>query len=150
MALRPPPLSNTGSVARDMLASERTFLAWARTGLGFIALGIAIEKVEAFASLAPTLMHLENSRTKVAAGALVAAGSLCVGHGARRYFTVWRGLEKGVFRPNGVGVVGLSAAALGVAFGGILLVLENDGGRVKERRALAAAREGAESKARHS
>ncbi|KAI1368128.1 hypothetical protein F5Y08DRAFT_9487 [Xylaria arbuscula] len=39
-----PLYKNTGSVARDHLASERTFLAWMRTGLGFVALGIAIER----------------------------------------------------------------------------------------------------------
>ena len=39
-----PLYKNTGSVARDHLASERTFLAWIRTGLGFVALGIAIER----------------------------------------------------------------------------------------------------------
>ncbi|KAJ9157580.1 hypothetical protein NKR23_g624 [Pleurostoma richardsiae] len=41
---RTPVYQNTGSVARDHLASERTFLAWIRTGLGFVALGIAIER----------------------------------------------------------------------------------------------------------
>lgn len=39
--LRAKPLQNSGFVARDLLAAERTFLAWARSGLGFIALGIA-------------------------------------------------------------------------------------------------------------
>ena len=53
----PPPLPNTGSLARDCLAGERTFLAWLRTGLAFIALGVALEKVEAFAALSPTLLH---------------------------------------------------------------------------------------------
>lgn len=33
---------NTGSVARDLLATERTFLAWARTGLGFVGAGSAM------------------------------------------------------------------------------------------------------------
>ncbi|KKY19470.1 hypothetical protein UCDDS831_g05440 [Diplodia seriata] len=42
--MRGPIYRNTGSVARDHLASERTFLAWLRTGLGFVALGIAIER----------------------------------------------------------------------------------------------------------
>ncbi|KAK7536220.1 uncharacterized protein J3D65DRAFT_409126 [Phyllosticta citribraziliensis] len=41
---RTPTYKNTGSVARDHLASERTLLAWLRTGLGFIALGIAVER----------------------------------------------------------------------------------------------------------
>ncbi|KAK8073832.1 hypothetical protein PG994_004731 [Apiospora phragmitis] len=42
--LATPVYKNTGSVARDHLASERTFLAWMRTGLGFVALGIAVER----------------------------------------------------------------------------------------------------------
>ena len=44
--VRVDPIPNTGSVARDLLASERTFLAWPRTDLGFIALGVALAKVE--------------------------------------------------------------------------------------------------------
>ncbi|EME39190.1 hypothetical protein DOTSEDRAFT_103246, partial [Dothistroma septosporum NZE10] len=106
---------NTGSLARDLLASERTFLAWARTGLGFIALGVALEKVEAFAAISPTLLHLEDSRTKLAAGVLVGSGSLCVAHGTLRYFAVMRGLERGVFRPNVAGVTMMAAATLGIA-----------------------------------
>ena len=35
-------VENTGSVARDVLAAERTFLAWARTGLGFVGAGSAL------------------------------------------------------------------------------------------------------------
>jgi uncharacterized membrane protein YidH (DUF202 family) len=54
---KPERLKNTGSIARDLLACKRTFLAWTRTGLGFIALGIALEKVEALATLAPTLVR---------------------------------------------------------------------------------------------
>lgn len=42
--LATPVYKNTGSVARDHLASERTFLAWMRTSLGFVALGIAVER----------------------------------------------------------------------------------------------------------
>ena len=128
-----PELKNTGSLARDLLASERTFLAWARTGLGFIALGVALEKVEAFAAISPTLLHLEDSRTKLAAGVLVGSGSLCVAHGTARYFAVMRGLERGVFRPNVAGVTMMAAATLGIAFAGTLLVLENEGGRNKSK-----------------
>ncbi|OJD36660.1 uncharacterized protein BKCO1_10000165 [Diplodia corticola] len=44
LPLRAPVYANTGSVARDHLASERTYLAWLRTGLGFVALGIGVER----------------------------------------------------------------------------------------------------------
>ena len=33
---------NSGSIARDILAAERTFLAWSRTGLGFVGAGTAL------------------------------------------------------------------------------------------------------------
>lgn len=33
---------NSGSTARDHLANERTFLAWARTGLGFLTAGTGL------------------------------------------------------------------------------------------------------------
>ena len=129
--VRAEPLKNTGSVARDLLASERTFLAWARTGLGFIALGVALEKVEAFAAISPQLLQLENSNTKLAAGVLVGSGSLCVLHGTQRYFSTMRLLQEGMFRPNVPGVTLMAATCVGVAFAGTLLVLENDGGRRK-------------------
>ena len=34
-------LDNTGSVARDHLANERTFLAWLRTSVNLMGIGIA-------------------------------------------------------------------------------------------------------------
>ena len=120
------PLKNTGSLARDLLASERTFLAWTRTGLGFIALGVALEKVEAFAAISPTLLHLENSRTKLAAGCLVASGSAVVVYGTARYFNTLKALKDGMFKPNVVGVAGLAGLSVGIAFAGTLLVLENE------------------------
>ena len=126
--LRPsPPLPNTGSLARDLLASERTFLAWTRTGLGFIALGIALEKVEAFAALSPTLLHLENSRTKLAAGILVASGSGCVAHGTQRYFSTLNLLREGKFRPNVPGVTLMAVTSVGIAVCGSFLVIGNEG-----------------------
>ncbi|QIW96639.1 hypothetical protein AMS68_002157 [Peltaster fructicola] len=127
------PIKNTGSVARDLLAAERTFLAWARTGLGFIALGIALEKVEAFAAISPTLFHLENSRTRIAAGVLVGSGSVCVLHGMNRYFTTLTDIKDGLFRPNKAGVVGLASVCVGIAVAGAALVVQNDGGRVRAK-----------------
>ncbi|GAA5872734.1 hypothetical protein JCM8547_006329 [Rhodosporidiobolus lusitaniae] len=38
-------LENKGSVARDHLANERTFLAWLRTSLGLASIGIAITQL---------------------------------------------------------------------------------------------------------
>jgi uncharacterized membrane protein YidH (DUF202 family) len=131
--LRAPALPNTGSLARDLLASERTFLAWTRTGLGFIALGVALEKVEAFAALSPTLLHLENSRTKLAAGILVASGSGCVAHGTHRYFSTMRLLQEGKFRPNVPGITLAAVTSVGIALAGSLMVMGNGEMDVKGR-----------------
>lgn len=130
-----PTLQNTGSLARDLLASERTFLAWTRTGLGFIALGVALEKVEAFAAISPTLLHLENSRTKLAAGILVTSGSLCVAHGTQRYFSTMRELQKGVFRPNVVGIQLVAATSIAIAVAGTFMVWENGEEQRRKREA---------------
>ncbi len=122
-SLRSSPLPNTGSLARDLLASERTFLAWTRTGLGFIALGVALERVEAFAQLSPALLHLQDSKTRVAAAVLVASGSGCVAHGTWRYFGALRLLQEGKFRPNTGGVTLMALTSVGIAMAGTGLVI---------------------------
>lgn len=127
------PIKNTGSVARDLLAAERTFLAWARTGLGFVALGVALEKVEAFAAISPTLLQIQDSRTKIAAGVLVGSGSVCVLHGMQRYLSTIRDVQAGIFRPNKSGVVALAAVCIGIGAAGAALVVENDPERKKMR-----------------
>lgn len=38
-------IENRGSLARDQLANERTFLAWVRTGLGFVGAGVIVAKL---------------------------------------------------------------------------------------------------------
>ena len=124
--IRADPLPNTGSLARDLLASERTFLAWARTGLGFIALGVALEKVEAFAAISPTLLHLSDSRTKLAAGILVGTGSLTVVHGTVRYYGALRLLQEGKFRPNTGGIALMAITSIGIALSGTALLMENE------------------------
>jgi len=43
-------IDNTGSLARDHLANERTFLAWLRTGVTLMGVGIALVKFNAIIS----------------------------------------------------------------------------------------------------
>ena len=55
--------------ARFTFANERTFLAWIRTGLGFVAAGMGIAAVAGY-------VDLPDTRVRVAALLLVAAGVL--------------------------------------------------------------------------
>ncbi|KAL2847729.1 hypothetical protein BJX68DRAFT_239671 [Aspergillus pseudodeflectus] len=59
-------LENKGSVARDHLALERTFLAWLRTSLAFASIGIAVTQ----------LFRLSNTTTRSANGMEVAPQSI--------------------------------------------------------------------------
>ena len=88
--------------------------------------------MEAFAAISPTLLHLEDSKTKVAAGTLVASGSMCVAHGTQRYFSTMRYLQRGLFQPNVTGITLVAATSIGIAFAGALLLLENESRHAKE------------------
>lgn len=135
-ALRSPTYSNSGSTARDHLASERTFLAWLRTGLGFIALGIAIER---FSTLEPlihrTLTNLDNvqssstTRSKEVvkkeeksinlATAFTVLGSTAIIYGTQRYLVNLRMLQKGLYKPAYWGIAGFVGSVVGLSGYGI-------------------------------
>ena len=85
---------NEGSIARDILATERTFLAWARTGLGFVGAGSALAAA----------YHRQDERL---APAIMPASALLIGNGAflllfatRRYYTVLNALRQNKFLIN--------------------------------------------------
>ena len=138
LRLRAPTFDNTGSVARDHLASERTFLAWIRTGLGFVALGMAVER---FSRLdLETLIdhylpdHAKSPQQSVGAqtresrgharreemlvGMLLGTGGGSIIYGVTRYFGNMRQLEMGKFRPSYLGAAGLGVA-VSVLAGGV-------------------------------
>ncbi|KAJ5168810.1 uncharacterized protein N7482_004404 [Penicillium canariense] len=45
--LLPARIPNTGSQQRDHHANERTFLSWTRAGLGFAAMALALDRLDA-------------------------------------------------------------------------------------------------------
>lgn len=135
-----PVYQNTGSTARDHLASERTFLAWIRTGLGFLALGIAIERFsqldlrellkpireqqrqqDNLGSREPDpdeVEHeLEKEQAQVLVGTLMALGSGSIVYGTSRYFSNLKLLERGLFKPAYHGSALLAASVAGLAGG---------------------------------
>jgi len=126
------------SVARDHLALERTFLAWLRTGLGFVALGIAIERFgklkPVFKALTPHPRHedqlspqqqrlndhqsqRDDGNETLMVGALLGTGGGCILYGTTRFFSTMRTLERGVYRPAYFGVAGLATAVAALAGG---------------------------------
>jgi len=88
------PIANTGSVTRDHLTNELTFLSWTRTGLGFVALGVALAKLDALEALSPALKH-DHGDLKIPSAALVGSGAGCLSYGTTRYFASMRLLQKG-------------------------------------------------------
>ncbi|KAH8662069.1 hypothetical protein BX600DRAFT_512946 [Xylariales sp. PMI_506] len=126
-----PVYKNTGSVARDHLASERTFLAWMRTGLGFVALGIAIERFSQLdlSELLPhqhrapetpearARKHQDKGDAQLLVGVLMGLGSGSILYGTARYFSNMKLLEQGQFKPAYHGVAVTAAAVAGLAGG---------------------------------
>ena len=83
---------NTGSVARDNLANERTFLAWLRTGLSSIGLGIALAK------------FTEGTSSLIGGAMFIFVGMLLLYYTGWRYFVVEAALADGRFAVNQGGV----------------------------------------------
>ncbi|KAI1638059.1 hypothetical protein F4809DRAFT_639980 [Biscogniauxia mediterranea] len=130
-----PLYKNIGSVARDHLASGRTFLAWIRTGLGFVALGIAIERFSQL-DLSELIQppprqdrgdkaprdreekEQDKEQSQMLVGALMGLGAGSILYGTTRYFGNMRHLERGEFRPAYHGAAAMAAAVAGLAGGG--------------------------------
>ncbi len=99
-------IENVGSTARDQLANERTFLAWVRTGLGLIGVGVVLAKwVE------------EGSRTQIGGLAFVVWGACILIYAFVRYRRVMDMLERGKYHAARTGpwlvlVSGFIAAAV--------------------------------------
>ena len=118
-------IANTGSVARDHLANERTFLSWTRTGLGFVALGVALAKLDALEALSPALKH-DHGNLKIPSAVLVGSGAGCLSYGTTRYFVSMKLLQRGLFKPNVAGIVLVAVTSAGIAVGGGLLVVNSE------------------------
>jgi uncharacterized membrane protein YidH (DUF202 family) len=150
-----PVYLNTGSVARDHLASERTLLAWIRTGLGFIALGIAIERFaqldlqellrpqrQAISATGSTQgndddevdRRHDKEQSQVLVGALMSLGTGSIVYGTARYFSNLRSLERGKFVPAYHGAAVLAAGVAGLAGGVYGSALRRSRDKVREQR----------------
>jgi uncharacterized membrane protein YidH (DUF202 family) len=144
---------NSGSTARDHLANERTFLAWARTGLGFVGLGVGLaemKKVEDANTASPALPPpslLERAQTRGGNGEpdgarayssvwsataargktpellLIGVGGIFLSYAAWRYRQVQKALLVGAFPVNRVGIGAVVASSSLVTLAGLGMVL---------------------------
>ncbi|KAG5634160.1 hypothetical protein H0H81_003121 [Sphagnurus paluster] len=135
-------LENSGSVARDHLASERTFLAYVRTSLSIASAGVALAQILSFTEYfteadTESLRRVEGYARPLGASAVLLAlfvlgigehalhlfpvlkipaflklSGPCFSLGIARYFSIQTALVKGRF-PVARGGVALIAALLG-------------------------------------
>ncbi|KAI8962712.1 hypothetical protein F5Y11DRAFT_322003 [Daldinia sp. FL1419] len=110
-------LENKGSVARDHLALERTFLAWLRTSLSFASIGIAITQLFRLnTSIEPDDRHFQTIRHigKPLGATFIGISIIILLLGYRRYYQGQQWVIKGKF-PASRGtiiIVSLIACAL--------------------------------------
>ncbi|KZP19253.1 hypothetical protein FIBSPDRAFT_693312, partial [Athelia psychrophila] len=99
-------LENSGSVARDHLASERTFLAYVRTSLAIASTGVAL--VQLF-TLSPSSTAVKQFARPLGA-TTVALAFIILLIGFVRFFTIQSALTRGKFPVARVTVVGMALA----------------------------------------
>jgi putative membrane protein len=103
------------SRARTHLANERTFLAWFRTGITLVALGLAAAQF--LSAEGPSGAALVRGLATI----VTATGAFVVLVGLVRYREGRRRIDEAVFRPAWVSITiaasaALVTAALGIAF----------------------------------
>jgi putative membrane protein len=108
--------------ATDVLANERTFLAYVRTSLAFIAFGFVIARFSLFAREFAAIVPIHPVRESLSTGfgtAMAVVGIIVVLLGAWRYARTDRGLRRGKIERLS-SVAGYSMAALIALIGGVV------------------------------
>ncbi|TFK50030.1 hypothetical protein OE88DRAFT_1600063, partial [Heliocybe sulcata] len=103
-------LVNSGSVARDHLANERTVLAYVRTSLALASMGVAL--VQFLSVTEHNILVRRFARPLGAIGILLGLFTLVIG--VARYFMAQKALTQGVFpvARASLFIVGLTLALL--------------------------------------
>lgn len=107
-------IENRDSTARDHLANERTFLAWVRTALGLVGLGVILERLG---------VGNEHAIAVAAGIGFISFGGLTLIYAVSRYLWVAKNLERGMFPVAIRGPIVITFGALLVAGGALVYVL---------------------------
>lgn len=107
----------------DHLANERTLLAWIRTSIAVIALGIAINRFSLFLmeinQVLPEVRSAANRHVAALGAGLVVLGIVIMVGALWHYLRVSRAIDTETYRPSTV-VMATTSAAI-VAMGGAAL-----------------------------
>ncbi|TFK52359.1 hypothetical protein OE88DRAFT_1657571 [Heliocybe sulcata] len=116
-------LINSGSVARDHLANERTILAYVRTSLALSSMGVALVQLFTLSNSASGTKSALHVYARPLGATGVVLGLLVLLIGVVRYFTVQTALTRGNFPVARVTVivVGLVLTALICVMFGVLV-----------------------------
>jgi putative membrane protein len=107
-------VDNRESTARDHLANERTYLAWIRTALGLVGLGVLLERLGAGG---------ERTISMAAGVGFISFGGLFLIYAVIRYFRVANELQRGKFPVARRGPIAVAFGAILVVVGALLYVL---------------------------
>ncbi|KAJ1830556.1 hypothetical protein LPJ73_008252 [Coemansia sp. RSA 2703] len=125
-------LENKGSVARDHLANERTYLAWIRTSLSLVTVGVAIRQLYRVAidlgsdaNAEPPDEQSDSLAGKALGVSFVLLAILFVLVGLYRYFRAQHLMTAGSF-PVSRNMVGACAAATMALLVGLLVSMFAD------------------------
>jgi putative membrane protein len=126
----PPPEKPAEQDPRVYFATERTFLAWIRTGLGLMGIGFAVSRFGLFLrQISVTESHLPSHTTGLSLWsgvALVALGVIVTLSSVFRHIQLIHELSSGTWQPGRVSrdavILGLILAAIGIGMA-IYLIL---------------------------
>ncbi|KAI8083155.1 uncharacterized protein BX664DRAFT_285118 [Halteromyces radiatus] len=112
-------LDNKGSVARDHLANERTYLAWLRTSLSLISVGVGLTQLFRLDKTPSTHYPKDEFEALLKSGRLVGLMFILLGiffvlFAVSRFFHSQQAMIKGYF-PASRGIVLLSSCLVAIA-----------------------------------